>query len=221
MEVFDLINSSSLNVTITGPLAPYQFVYTSEFVDELSMIIKITMQSNMVGEEQEKYKIMFATSEFLSIYGANLKTEMLTSALNKIAFIPDAIGMIGSSMNSFMSFTLVALMASNVLLGQSSELMWGFLNTMQVMLFFPVLQLYFPDHLANFFTFFSSSRMQIDILPVEIVKSDVEGKINLEKAIDMEALNERWESIEYESTSIILNADEVFYVLMQGVVACA
>ena len=220
MTEIELTDSVAMNLTLSGPMAPYVFTSTAAFEDEYTLTINITMVSIMAGDDEDKYLIEFDTDLFLSIYNANLLTKSLYGYLYKIPIIPDVIAVIGNTADIVMKTTLIALISSNILLGQSSELMWGFMNTMQIMLFFPVLKLYFPDHLAKLLTYFSSARMQIDIPMIEVIKTDIETKYNFEQMVDMEALNERWESIEYESTSVLLNADEVFMTFFQNFVIC-
>ena len=43
----------------------------------------------------------------------------------------------------------------------------------------------------------------------------------MEEKIDQPAINQRYESIDYESTSIILNGDDVFTLLTQGFIMCS
>ena len=41
--------------------------------------------------------------------------------------------------------------------------MWGFLNTVQIIFFMPLLSHYFPAHLKQFLTYLSSAKMEMDL----------------------------------------------------------
>jgi hypothetical protein len=220
MQNITLTNNSTLNLTITGPLAPYQFTYKAGFEDEYTMMINITMTSQMAGNDEDLYTIFFDTDVFVSKYEANLITKKLYGYLYKIPILPDVVAAIGSSTNNIMSITLVALVGSNVLLGQSSELLWGFMNTIQIMFFFPLLMLFYPDNLAAILTYLKSARMMIELPPIEGFKTDIKDKIELANRIDMTSINERYESLEYYSTSILLNGEDIFALAFQGLVLC-
>jgi cysteine-rich repeat protein len=221
MKNLTLTDSLFMNLTITGPLAPYQFTYQAGFESETVMMINISMTSQMTGEQGEKYLIEFDTSEFLSIHEANLLTKSLYGYLYKIPILPDVLEPIGQGIGTTLSVTLIFLVASNILMGQSSELLWGFMNTMQIMLFFPVLQLYYPDLLAQFFTYFSASKFKFEIPFVEGMKSKFKEDYSVEEKLNMPVLNERYESIEYESTSMLINGESIFQIGIQGFIIWA
>ena len=135
------------------------------------------MQSQMEGDGKDKFTFTFDTSVFRSKYNATLVTKNLTDSLNKVPVTPDVVAMIGGGLNNIMSVTLVALISSNMMLGQSSELLWGFMNTIQIMYFFPILQLYFPDVLASILTYLSAAKMQISLPQIEAFKSNIKRRV--------------------------------------------
>lgn len=204
MKMLDLTNSVALNVSISGPLQPYSYTVASSFIDEYTLMVNITMQSQMAGDDEDLFVIYFDTSIFTSKYGATSKTTQLDGDLYKVPILPDVVAMIGGGLNNIMMITMILLISSNILLGSSSELLWGFMNTIQIMYFFPLLQLYYPDALAQILTYLSSSKMQIPMPPLDAFKSDVRTEYEMEDKINMPALNQRYQSIDYESTSIIL-----------------
>jgi cysteine-rich repeat protein len=220
MENIDVMDKSNLNLTITGPMAPYQFTYKAGFEDEYTMMVNITMTSQMAGDDEDLYTLYFNTDVFVSKYEPKLITKKLYGFLYKVPILPDVVGTIGAGANNIMSITLVALVGSNVLLGQSSELLWGFMNTIQIMFFFPLLMLYYPDHLVTILTYLKSARMMIELPPIEGFKSEIKDKIEMADKIDMTSVNERYESLEYYSTSILLNGEDIFGLALQGLVIC-
>jgi cysteine-rich repeat protein len=220
MENIDVMDKLNLNLTITGPMAPYQFTYKAGFEDEYTMMVNITMTSQMAGDDEDLYTLYFNTDVFVSKYEPKLITKKLYGFLYKVPILPNVIGAIGSSTNNIMSTTLVALVVSNVLLGESSELLWGFMNTIQIMFFFPLLMLYFPDHLTAILTYLKSAKMIIEFPLIEGFKSEIRNKIEFADKINMTSVNERYESLEYYSASILLNGEDIFALAFQGLVIC-
>jgi cysteine-rich repeat protein len=211
---------SSLSLTISGPYSPYKFSYTSSFSNDTELIINVAMKSQMKGDGQDIFTIEFDTIVFLSQNNANLSTRTLSAALYKIPMVSEAIGSVGTGINSFMGVTFAALIASNILLGQSTELMWGFMNTMQIIYFFPLLMLYYPDNLSTILTYFSSWKLMIDLPFIDVYKTQVKNKIEIAEKVGMTSVNERYESLEYYSTSILLNGEDIFYLVLQSFVIC-
>lgn len=126
----------------------------------------------------------------------------------------------GSSVNTAMTVTMITLISTNVLMGQSAELLWGFLNTVQLMYFFPVLQLYFPDNLAAILTYFSSAKMNIRLPFIDSMKESLKKDYQVQEKVDMPVLNSRFESIGYESTGFLATGIDMFTLVIQGAVIC-
>lgn len=119
-------------------------------------------------------------------------------------------------MNSVVSTTVVVVVSSNVAMAQSSELLWGFINTLQIMYFFPVLNLKFPDHLSSILNSFASAKLQFPIPYIDSIKN---SDFFISK-VDSLALNERWQTIQYESTSILVNGVDFVSMIFQGTITC-
>jgi uncharacterized membrane protein len=47
--------------------------------------------------------------------------------------------------------------------GDSSPMLWGMLNTIQIIYFFPLLGMYFPANFNAFLKYFKASDLEIDI----------------------------------------------------------
>ena len=116
--------------------------------------------------------------------------------------------------------SIVVMITSNMLLGQSSELLWGFLSTIQIIYFFPLLQLYYPDNLSTLLACFSASTLQLPVPQSLSLKNNIEQGLSLSDKVNMPALNDRYESLSYQSTSILINGGNVFNVFTQGLIVC-
>lgn len=119
---------------------------------------------------------------------------------------------VGSTMNSVVSATVVAMVSANIVMAQSTELLWGFINTLQILYFFPVLNLKFPDHLSSILSNFASAKLQFPIPYISTIRQDN----SLNNKVDMPTLNEKWDSVGYKSTSILINGLDIFSLLVQG-----
>ena len=218
MQTFTVQNSTAFNISITGPIAPYSYTVLTKFSDSSTLFINLTISSPLAGDDEDVFTIKFDQNQFKSVVGATLATSQLSASLIKTPVLPDVIAVIGSSTNTIMTVTMVTMISTNVLLSQSSELLWGFLNTIQIMYFFPLLQLYFPDNLATILTYFSSWKLQIEIPQVEAFKSNLEEEYRLSENVDMPSHNSRYESLGYDSTSIFLNGMDIFSLILQSMV---
>jgi cysteine-rich repeat protein len=207
---------SALGLTITGPVSPYKFTYTKKFKDNTTLLVNITMTSPMQGNKEDIYTLNFDTTQFITSKNINLLTETLTGPLHKIKMMDEVVGGIGSSMNSVMGVTFATLIGTNIMFGQSTELMWAFMNIIQIIYFFPLLMLYFPDNLANILTYFSSAKLMIDLPQLEGYKTEIKEKIKIAERIGMTSVNDRYESLEYFSTSILLNGEDIFTLVIQS-----
>ena len=211
-------NNSSYTIAASGPYSPYQFTVSANFINEYTLSFNLTFASQMFGQNQETIKITFTQSEFLSNNGASLYNSYLETSLNKVSLTADAVSAMGSSINNAMSVSIVVMIASNLLLGQSSELLWGFLSTIQIIYFFPLLNLYFPDNFSSLLAWFSASTLQLPIPSSFSLQSNIESQTNLSDKLNMPALNDRYESLNYQSTSILLTGGNIFNIFAQGIV---
>ena len=218
MQTFTAQNSTAFNISITGPIYPYTYTTLSNFSDSSTLFLNLTIISSMAGDDEEKFTIKFDQTQFKSIFGSTLLTSELSTSLNKKPVLPDVIDAIGSTTNTIMLVTMIIMISSNVLLSQSSELLWGFLNTIQIMYFFPLLQLYYPDNLFAILTYLSSSKLQIQIPQVEAFKSNIVSEYRLSENIDMPSHNDRFEALGYDSTSIFLSGMDIFSLMLQSMV---
>ena len=218
METSNIIMNSTFSIEFTGPTTPYTSIVNYNFIDSKTLKLEINITSFMSGEKKDLYKIKFDTQKFKSKGGANLVTEKLEGWLYKVPVIPEAIALIGSTANSAISSIAVLMIASNILLSQSSELLWGFMNTLQIIYYLPLLQLYYPDALAQLLTYFSASKagIPITIPKIDEYKSQLEERIKMQDKLNMSAENERYEELEYESSGFLSNGSSLIIMLIQG-----
>ena len=218
MKILDFSNSSSYNISLAGPMIPYAYSQNISFSDEYTLYVNLTINSVMAGDGKDIFKIMFDASIFQSKYGVDLKTVDLSWSLNKIPIIPDIINPIGNSANAVITITMVSIISSNIVLQQSSELLWGFLNTLQMMYFFPLLQLYFPDNFFQILTYLSSTKLKISIPQIEEFKESIKNDYEISENLDMPPLNSRYEALNYDSSGFLVNGIDLFSLILQSMV---
>ena len=208
--------SDSIELSVTGPLSPYKFSAYGLFIDNKTLTYNISMSSTMTGNNEEQYLLNFTTSNFVSQNGATLYTKSLSGSLFKVLIGTESIEQAGSSLNSAVGGTIVTLIASNLMFGTSSEMLWGFINTLQIMYFWPVLSLNYPDHLRGMIVEFSASKLQVSIPFIDSAQQQMEFAYSL----DQPPVNENFEDIDYESTSILVNGFEFMRLVFQGIITC-
>ena len=64
-------------------------------------------------------------------------------------------------------WTLFGIIAFNVIFGDGSPLLWGMLNTIQIIYYFPLLSFYYPPRLSKFLEYLKVSDLEIDV-PLKI-----------------------------------------------------
>ena len=157
MNIIEIQNSSAFSLAISGPLSPYSYTYDASFTDSKIILLNINMTSQMKGMKEEILKITFNTTQFLSEKGATLQTQNLDIPLYKISIAPKFLGEAAGGMNGVIGVSIGLIISINLLLGKSGDLLWGIINAIQIIYFFPVLNLYYPDHLTALLSEFSTS----------------------------------------------------------------
>ena len=214
--------TDSMNITISGPLEPYETIIDKEFVQESplrTLNVNITVISLMAGGKQDLFKITFDTTKFKNKLGPTLITKQLDGYLYKVPQVPDVVAIMGSSTNQVISFMVVMMISSSLLLSQSSELLWGFLNTLQIIYYFPLLELYYPDALAQLLPYFSSSKMKNPIPQINELQNNMQKPLLMKEKLDMPVPNEKYENLEYESSGFLSSGESILGMIFQSVIS--
>ena len=91
------------------------------------------------GYKQENMTVKFNTEHFLSTEGTSLYHDLVWGHPNKIPIPPAIVAIMGGTSDVIMKTSIVGIVAINQLAGGSAALMWGALNTIQIITFFPLL----------------------------------------------------------------------------------
>lgn len=211
MTKFDFADTDYFNITLSGPKSPYSYTSSAVFTDSKTITIKIDMKSQMRGNKEDLYEFSFDTNMFLSEEGVNLSNKTVSGSLRRVSIAPEYVDDISRIVNIVIYVSLFLIIGSKLILGGSGEIMWAFINTMQIIYFFPALNLGFPDHLSQFLIGLTSTKVRFPYFSVE---SFLESEM-MRKLFDMPANTERWENMGYPSTSVIINGSDYITLLLQ------
>lgn len=121
--------------------------------------------NGIFGNQWENLTIKFLSS-FKSTDGVNLFNDTVWTFPFANSKPPIMLQSTGSSLNGIATGILVAALIIKIAGGPCSPIMWGMLNQMQIIYFFPLLMLYFPQNLASFLRFLKASKFspQLDLV---------------------------------------------------------
>ena len=110
------ISNDDISIKITGPASSYSLVYTSQFIKEKQLQIKVSIKDIVYGNKNEAMNITLSKTKFLSLNGYPLYNNTLSCNPNQIIENKQILESAGTSLFSILILTLMILMASNVLL---------------------------------------------------------------------------------------------------------
>ena len=218
MVQFSPIGDTDIEYWMTGPISNYKVTLESRFTDDYTVEIAVTTTTPFTGDDSEYLHLRFNETTFVSQNGTTLYNNETSGNTNKIPVYPDLVKAAGEGSNWLMTTSMVVIISANVALGQSCELLWAFVNTIQIIYFMPLMSLYYPDHYSRFLTYLTSARVQVDFIGFAKDLPQVSDTIGSD--VDMPALNQRYEDIGYDSTSFLMNADEMLTTVTSGFVTC-
>lgn len=144
------ISENDLNIRIFGSSLYYNFNWTAEFIEKTSVQVYMNIQTKIYGGES--VLVDFANpNKFKSVYSQRgVNPKELTGKLfeNKGGeSSSDSLGQ--TAMIIFLSSLFIALISSFG--GNSMEMTWNLMNTLQLLYFLSYVYVNFPDHVSKFF----------------------------------------------------------------------
>lgn len=126
----------------------------------------------------------------------------------------------GEVVDKTLTITVIIFLVTNSIMGGSSELLWGMLNTLQIFYYFPLLSIYFPSDYAKFLSYLQVANMDFNI-PIENEYSDrfFTNVAKVESLTNSKVTNEKFIDEDYENTSILANMSDVTVTLLHGFVS--
>ncbi|CAI2386702.1 unnamed protein product [Moneuplotes crassus] len=217
MEIFE-IATSDLSVVVTGPANNYDLSYTSKFTNSTHLEVDVKMISTLYGGGSETMNITIDQSKFKSSNGASVENNSVKGIANQILENGAMLNACKSATSSMLQFTMGIIISTNVLLGDSLDLHWAFMNTLQLLYYYPFFSVYFPIHVVSFFKSFTISRFEVDFIS-NSQNSALDYFISNEK-YHLETSNKKFIENDLESSNILRNLSSLTIAFVQGTILC-
>ena len=148
------ISKTDLSVQIYGPQLLYSFSFTASFTSNEKLSIEMDIDSDITGNKEEYVIVKFTNpSQFRSMStGREINSETFLSGYLHNQESTIATTVVGTSMQ-LLFLIAIALSLISALGGNSMEVMWGLLNTLQIIYFMSYIHLKYPSHLSTFFQY--------------------------------------------------------------------
>jgi len=125
------------------------------------------MKDDIYGGNQENLTILFNTGLFKAETGARLANDLVWAYPNQVINTNNAAEASSSVFQNTIQWTFLFILMANVLVGDSSPLLWGMLNTLQIIYYFPLLTLNYPTVYKQLLSIMKVSDLEIDI-PIKV-----------------------------------------------------
>lgn len=150
------ISELDLYVQIYGKEASYEFTWTATFTSEERVEIIMSIENEISGNGEEVYVEFPLTNQFKSQSNVSVDPDTyLISSLNKGS---------GSTGSASLGQTTTVLFLCSIGLsvfssfgGNSLEMMWKFMNTIQLMYYISKINVHFPDTISTYFEYLQIS----------------------------------------------------------------
>ena len=154
--VIATIDSNDLFVQTYGPESSYTFTWTAQYTDENSVYIDISFTSQLVGENTEEIVVEFLNLDKFksqsSLRNLNPENE-LSGYLNPTYEESNTKTVAQTTMYVFVFSLIITLLSS---FGDYSiEIMWGLMNTLQIIYYINYIFAVFPTDLKTVFDLLS------------------------------------------------------------------
>jgi len=76
---------------------------------------------------------------------------------------PTLLSATGTIIEAVLTWTIFGILFVNISFGDSSPLLWGMMNSMQLIYYFPLLSFYYPSNFLMFLKYFKVSDLSFSI----------------------------------------------------------
>ena len=142
-----IVTNQEVLITVTGPNSPYSVSWSSIFKDK-KFVVDIIITPTLIGGVGEVIELQIAEIQsFKSDKNIPMDSPQ-TYEFTILAMPVDESASSGGSGASYtFLFTMLISLSVSLLTGGSIELMWSLTNTLQILFFFGMLNLYYPSDL--------------------------------------------------------------------------
>lgn len=218
MVIFDPINDSDISYYMTGPISKYKVSIYWEFIDSRTLRVQLITSSVLTGASSEYLHLVFNEDSFISEDGVTLYNNEVKGNTNPTTESQSLVEAAGKASDATITTSLVAIISSNALLGQSCELLWAFTNTIQIIYFMPLLSLYFPSSFSQFLKYLTSTKMKVNFISFSLRIPTISTW--LEGTHGMPPLNNKYETMNYQSNAFMANEKDMIVTVLSGLATC-
>ena len=193
------LTSFEMSVDISGPNSPYSVSWTATF-DKSNLRISFSSAPVLLGGINEIVLVQlievskFKSEHSISIFSTNLFTFKVSG------LPPSESTQSGGSGGSYMLiFAMLLSIGVSIFTGGSIELMWSLANTLQILFYFGILNLYYTPELGDMFSYMKYSNF--DNPAFEYIKSKFQYLTNFVKI----SIPSSFASLRFPSVSIVIN----------------
>lgn len=208
-----VLESDSINLIVDGPNSPYTVDYTTSF-EGSNFIVTYSISPLILGGVGEFIQLQLAD---ISLFRSEHFIPISSPLTFKYTFgptEPSAGTQSGGQGASYtFIFTILISLGISLLTGGSIELMWSLANTLQMLFFMALLELYYSSDLKAVFEFMKYSNFENPL--TEYV---VEFTVNTISFVQS-PVSTQFKDLGFASTNILLNSfDKLFVIgMMVGV----
>jgi hypothetical protein len=148
------IEQGDIKIQIYGPEDTYSLTWIAKFTNSATVTVDLNIKTELVGYNSEKVVLEFINLEkFKSANtGRYVNTDGELSGYLKKTEASAASKSLGQT--TFYIFLIsIALSAVSSFGGNSMELIWCLMNTLQILYFISIINVRYPSHLENFFEY--------------------------------------------------------------------
>ena len=146
-----------INLDASGQNSPYSISYTTNFTNNQFIVSMIVTPIFLGGIGETVLLQLLTTTKFKSehLIPMSIPQEFKFTVPSLTA--SDSVQSGGSSASYMFIITMLVSLGISILTGGSMELMWSLANTLQMLYFFGMLDLYFPSDLNSVYEFLKYS----------------------------------------------------------------
>jgi cysteine-rich repeat protein len=208
------IKDGDVDLYMDGPNSPYFLSWTSKFEND-TFTVSYSVSPSILGGIGESIKLVLANIKAFKSINLIPMSSPLTFDYSFGALEASAGTQTGGKGASYtFIFTILLSIGISLLTGGSMELMWSMANTLQLIFFLGLLDLYYSSDLKAVFGFMKYSNFE-NPLSGYITKY-IAGFASFVHS----PVNSQFGDLGFESTNIILNSfDKILFVWMLVVIA--
>ena len=190
-----------ISLDFEGSADKYESTWSISFVSETILRVKYTVNPPIIGGFNERLTVFFNdVTAFSSINSILISNGVIFEyEFEKVEDSAEVEGA-GSGATFIFVATLGASIIFSVITGESMELMWSFANTLQILFFLGLLNLYYPSNLLTTLSYMEYANFDSPLS--EYLTQLFVDLVNLE----LIPINSDFKTFGFDSTTVISNS---------------